>query len=190
MSEHSSELHSAPASRQTFTQSPKELRYLAKFLITSVISFFVGTVHGVLQVIPSIRAWLDSIGSPYGGPGHMIDPLAHAHINLVGGVTILGMAITYYLIPKITNKPLYSQKMAEHSFWWTTCGVTAFYTSLMIFGIWEGQLWLTTPEDIPAIHRFYGPVISIAATALAIGFWVYLANVLLSFKGLYKNSSS
>ncbi|PCI43798.1 MAG: cytochrome oxidase [Proteobacteria bacterium] len=166
----------------------RENRYLAKFLITSVLSFFVGTVHGVLQVIPSVRAWLDSIGSPYGGPGHMIDPLAHAHINLVGGVTILGMAITYYLIPKITGKRLYSQRMAEHSFWWTAIGVSIFYTSLMIFGIWEGHLWLTDPEAIPAVHRFYGPVISIAATGLAIGFWVYLANVLLSLKGIYKKS--
>jgi len=163
-----------------------ENRYLAKFLITSVLSFFIGTVHGVLQVIPSIRAWLDSIGSPYGGPGHMIDPLAHAHINLVGGVTILGMAVTYYLLPKITGRPLYSKRMAEHSFWWTAIGVAVFYTALMIFGIWEGRLWLTHPEEIPAIHRFYGPVISVAATGLAIGFWVYLANVLLSVKGLYK----
>ncbi len=171
-----------------YTPTLSDNRYLAKFLITSVISFFVGTVHGVLQVIPSIRAWLDSIGSPYGGPGHMIDPLAHAHINLVGGVTILGMAITYYLIPKITGKPLYSLRMAEHSFWWTAIGVAIFYTSLMIFGIWEGQLWLTNPEAIPAIHRFYGPVISVAATGLAIGFWIYLANVLLSLKGIYKKS--
>jgi len=183
MSEHISEL--LP---EINTPPENENRYLAKFLITSVISFFVGTVHGVLQVIPGIRAWLDSIGSPYGGPGHMIDPLAHAHINLVGGVTILGMAITYYLIPKITGKPLYSQRMAEHSFWWTAIGVAIFYTSLMIFGIWEGHLWLTNPEAIPAIHRFYGPVISFAATGLAIGFWVYLANVLLSLKGIYKKS--
>jgi cytochrome c oxidase cbb3-type subunit 1 len=168
-------------------QSPThEYHYLAKFLITSVVSFFIGTVHGVLQVIPAIRAWLDSIGSPYGGPGHMIDPLAHAHINLVGGVTILGMAITYYLIPKISGKPIYSMRMVEHSYWWTTLGVTAFYVSLMIFGIWEGELWLTDPEAIPAIHRFYGPVVSVAATCLAIGFWIYLANVLLSFKALCK----
>lgn len=180
---------SSTPSSSTETTETTENRYLAKFLITSVLSFFVGTVHGVLQVIPGIRAWLDSIGSPYGGPGHMIDPLAHAHINLVGGVTILGMAVTYYLLPKITGRPLYSKRMAEHSFWWTAIGVAVFYTSLMIFGIWEGTLWLSHPEDIPAIHRFYGPVISIAATGLAIGFWIYLANVLLSVRGLYKKKS-
>ena len=62
-------------------EQPGENRYLLKFVLVSSLSFFIGTVHGVLQMIPFIRSWLDSIGSPYGGPGHMIDPLAHAHIN-------------------------------------------------------------------------------------------------------------
>lgn len=166
--------------------SRNEHRYLVKFLIMSVISFFIGTVHGLLQVIPSVRAWLDSIGSPYGGPGHMIDPLAHAHINLVGGVTILGMAVTYYMLPKITGKHIHSHRMAEHSFWWTTIGVSCFYTALIIFGIIEGNLFLTDPAQIPSIHRYYGPVISVSASILAVGFWVYLANVMLTLKDIYK----
>ncbi|RMH51196.1 MAG: cytochrome oxidase [Zetaproteobacteria bacterium] len=161
-------------------------RYLVKFLIMSVLSFFIGTVHGLLQVIPPVRAWLDSIGSPYGGPGHMIDPLAHAHINLVGGVTILGMAVTYYMLPKITGKPIHSHRMAEHSFWWTAIGVGAFYIALMLFGAVEGELWLHDPEAVPAVHRFYGPVISVAASVLAVGFWIYLANVLLTLKDIYR----
>jgi len=171
----------------TPTGSHHEHRYLVKFLIMSVVSFFIGTVHGLLQVIPSVRAWLDSIGSPYGGPGHMIDPLAHAHINLVGGVTILGMAVTYYMLPKITNKHIHSHRMAEHSFWWTAIGVSAFYISLLIFGFIEGNLWLTDPAAVPAVHRFYGPVISVAASILAVGFWIYLANVLLTLKDIYKS---
>jgi len=152
----------------------------------SVVSFFIGTVHGLLQVIPSVRAWLDSIGSPYGGPGHMIDPLAHAHINLVGGVTILGMAVTYYMLPQITGKPIHSQRMAEHSFWWTTIGVSGFYIALLVFGFIEGNLWLTDPALVPAVHKYYGPVISFVASILAIGFWIYLANVMLTVKDIYK----
>jgi len=170
-------------------QPHHQYRYLVKFLIMSVLSFFIGTVHGLLQVIPAVRHWLDSIGSPYGGRGHMIDPLAHAHINLVGGVTILGMAVTYYMLPKITGKPIHSHRLAEHSFWWTAIGVSAFYTALMIFGVIEGRLWLSDPTAIPAVHRYYGPVISVAASVLAIGFWVYLVNVLLTLKDIYKTDS-
>jgi len=168
---------------------PSEHRYLIKFLVTSVIAFFIGTLHGLLQVLPPVRAWLDSIGSPYGGPGHMIDPLAHAHINLVGGVTMLGMAVTYYMLPVITGKPLHSHRMAEHSFWWTILGVGSFYILLLIFGFVEGYLWLHDPAAVPAIHRFYGPLISIASTVLAIGFWIYLANVILTVRDIRHSKS-
>jgi len=167
-----------------------EHRYLVKFLVTSAIAFFIGTLHGLLQVLPPIRAWLDSIGSPYGGPGHMIDPLAHAHINLVGGVTLLAMAVTYYILPAIAGLPIHSRRMAEHSFWWTTIGVSSFYVLLLIFGIWEGILWAHDPAQVPSVHRFYGPTISIASTVLAIGFWIYLANVLLTVRDLRRSEAS
>ncbi len=168
----------------------KNDRYLIKFLIVSTASFFTGTIHGVLQVIPPIRHWLDSIGSPYGGPGHMIDPLAHAHINLIGGVTILAMATTYYLLPHITNKPLYSKKMAEYSFWWTTLGVAGFYCTLMIFGAWEGILFLQNDAVGQAeLHSHYGLIISVVSSIMAIGLWLYLLNVVLTIKAIYKQDS-
>ncbi len=173
----------------THDASVNDHHYLIKFLLMSVFSFFVGTVHGLLQVIPAVRAWLDSIGSPYGGPGHMIDPLAHAHINLVGGVTILGMAVTYYLLPVITRMPLYSRRLAEHSFWWTAIGVSSFYTALMVFGIIEGRLFLDDPAALPAVHRYYGPVVSVAASILAVGFWIYLANVVLTVRRYFREAS-
>jgi len=83
-------------------------RSLVKFLAVSALSLFIGAIHGMLQVLPPIRAWLDSIGSPFGGPGHMIDPLAHAHINLVGGVVMLVVGVTYYLLPILSGRAIYS----------------------------------------------------------------------------------
>jgi len=155
-------------------------RHLLKFLVLSAFSFFVGTIHGMLQVMPPIRAWLDSIGSPYGGPGHMIDPLAHAHMNLVGGVVLLAMGVTFYLLPIFSGKRIYSVKLINHTFWWVSIGVYSFYIIQMIFGIWEGQLLLTTPDEIASVHRMYGPVMAVSGTTMAIGFCTYFANVVLS----------
>jgi cbb3-type cytochrome oxidase subunit 1 len=155
-------------------------RHLLKFLLLSAFSFFVGTVHGTLQVVPPIRAWLDSIGSPYGGPGHMIDPLAHAHMNLIGGVVLLVMSATFYLLPIFTGKRIYSIKLVDHTFWWVSIGVYSFYIIQMCFGIWEGLLLHSSPLDIPAVHRFYGPVIAISSSIMLVGFSTFLANVLLS----------
>jgi cbb3-type cytochrome oxidase subunit 1 len=153
---------------------------LLKFLLVSVVSFFIGTIHGMFQVMPPIRAWLDSIGSPYGGPGHMIDPLAHAHMNLVGGVVLLAMCVTYYLLPIFTGKRIYSINLVKHTFWWVTLGVYSFYTIQMVFGIWEGFLLHSNPQEVSYVHHFYGPVMAISGTAMAIGFCTYLANVILT----------
>jgi len=172
-------------------QNPSEITAqdfgLVKFLLASVTFFFIGTVHGVLQIQPPIRAWLDSIGSPYGGPGHMIDPLAHAHINVVGGVVLLCMAVTYYLLPRLSGKPLFSQRLVSHTFWWTTLGICGFYSTLMIFGVIEGNLLLQgETERMAEVHSIYTPIIAVVSTVMGIGFWVFFTNVLITAKAIYR----
>lgn len=181
-------METIPEPRQQSTESQLEHRNLVKYLVVSSICFFIGTVHGVLQVIRPIRAWLDSIGSPYGGPGHLIDPLAHAHINVVGGVVIFLMGASYYLLPKMGGVSIYSKRLIEHSFWWTTIGIAGFYSTLMIFGILEGRALLEDPNLVDNIHKYYGPVIAIVSSVLGIGFWVYFANIFLTFRKIRQQS--
>lgn len=152
-------------------------RHLTKFLAASVTFFFIGSIHGVLQMLPPIRAWLDSIGSPYGGPGHMIDPLAHAHVNLIGGVMMLAMAVTYYLLPRFTGSQIWSRKLEDVSFWLTLIGVIFFYGSLIVFGIWEGILLLEYgAESVNEVHNIYIPIGAVSATVMGLGLWLFLTN--------------
>ena len=155
-------------------------RRLVKFLTVSALSLLIGTIHGMLQVLPPIRAWLDSIGSPFGGPGHMIDPLAHAHINLVGGVTMLVMGVTYYLLPILSGTTIYSPRLVDYSFWLTTLGVFSFYAVQMVFGIWEGYLIFHDPVAVDAVQHWYGGLVAVAGTVMAAGFMAYAANVALT----------
>jgi cytochrome c oxidase cbb3-type subunit 1 len=167
----------------------QEEHRLLKFFAISAFFLFVGTVHGVLQIQRPIRAWLDSIGSPYGGPGHMIDPLAHAHVNLIGGVTIFAMAAIYFFIPRISGKCLFSYKLVEHSFWWTVLGLIGFYSTLMTFGILEGFALLNEGEQAVAhLHHYYSYIIAIVSTIMGIGFWIYFYNVFRSFSLARKKS--
>jgi cytochrome c oxidase cbb3-type subunit 1 len=159
-----------------------EYPHLVKFLVMSALSFFVGAFHGMLQVLPPIRAWLDAIGSPYGGPGHMIDPLAHAHINLVGGVVLLAMGTTYYLLPIFSGRSIYSIRLINYSLWWTAIGQFYFYITQVVFGIWEGNLLLEDPSKIESAHHYYGPIVAGAGITMAMGFFFFLLNVLLSLR--------
>jgi len=165
----------------------EEERRLLKFVVASAAFLFVGTVHGVLQVMRPVRAYLDSIGSPYGGPGHMIDPLAHAHINVVGGVVLLLMGLSYFLMPRISKQKLFSYKLVEHSFWWTSLGLIGFYSTLLIFGFWEGELLLAgETEQMAEVHKMYGRTIAVVATGMGIGFWVYFANIFATYYQIRK----
>lgn len=161
----------------------REHHSLLKYFFMAGAFLFIGTVHGVLQVIHPVRQWLDSIGSPYGGPGHMIDPLAHAHINTVGGVVLVVMAATYYLLPTISGRPLWSQRLVEHTFWWTTLGITGFYSTLLIFGVLEGNALLRgETAEVDRLHGYYTGVISVVSTVMGMGFWVYFANLFMTYR--------
>ncbi len=166
-------------------------RRLIIFLLGSATFLFIGTTHGVVQSLPGIRDWLVSVGTPVSGPGHMIDPLAHAHINLVGGVVLIGMAMTYYLFPRITGMAMWSAKMITHSFWWIACGVVGFYCTLMVFGITEGRMMRAgLLEQQAAFHSYYGPSISISAIIMTVGFMMFFINVFITARRAFANHQS
>ena len=64
---------------------PKPSGHLWKFLATGAAGLTVGTVQGVIQVQPANADWLYRAGHA----GEWIDPISHAHINLVTGLTML-----------------------------------------------------------------------------------------------------
>jgi cytochrome c oxidase cbb3-type subunit 1 len=108
----------------------------------------------------------------------MIDPLAHAHMNLVGGVILFVMGATYHLLPIVSGRAIYSQRLVDATFWFTALGAYGFYAAQMAFGIWEGTLMHSAPEQIATVHRYYGPTVAIAGTVMALGFFCYLVNIL------------
>ena len=164
-----------------------EEKRLLKFIATSAFFLSIGTIHGVVQMIRPVRAYLDSIGSPYGGPGHMIDPLAHAHINLIGGVILMLMTTAYFLYPRIAGKKLYSYKLVEHTYWWTSLGILGFYSTLMTFGIWEGNLMLAEElERLEEVQSYYSRTIATVATVMGMGFWIFFYNIFMTYIRAHK----
>ena len=64
---------------------PKPQWHLWKFFATGAAALTVGTVQGVIQVAPGNADWLYRAGHA----GEWIDPISHAHINLVTGLAML-----------------------------------------------------------------------------------------------------
>lgn len=152
---------------------------ILRFVILSAIHLLIGTVQGVMQTFPGIAQWLREAGPA----GHLIDPLAHAHINLVGGVTMGMMGIFYFLIPRVTQRPIYSPMLAVYSFWFSTIGVAGFFSSLVILGIIEGNMihtGMTYGQALEAVGPIHHILIVTFAFLMGFGYWAFITNVLLS----------
>ena len=109
---------------------------LARFFYAAGLALIISAVQGVVQRLPGISDWLRN--ADYGG--HMVTNLAHTHITIVGAGTITLTGLIYYVLPRVTRKPLYSQSLTNVSFWATLIGVFGFYLAMLSLGIYEGAM--------------------------------------------------
>jgi cytochrome c oxidase cbb3-type subunit 1 len=152
---------------------------IIRFMLMSVIHLFIGTIQGVIQTFPGAAQWIREAGPA----GHLIDPLAHAHINLVGGVTMGMMGLFYFVIPQILKRPIYSRILAIGSFWFSTLGVIGFFSTLVVFGLIEGNMVLSGMSYGQALQTV-GPIHHILIVSFAFlmgfGYWAFIVNILLT----------
>ncbi len=168
-----------PSSDLQAWEGARDRSIVLGFLVLSVIHLFIGTVQGVMQTFPGIAQWLREAGPA----GHLIDPLAHAHINLVGGVTMGMMGLFYFVLPRVLERPMYSRVLAAASFWFSTVGVLGFFLSLVILGLIEGNMihgGMTYAEALQAVGPVHYVLIVTAAFVMGFGYWAFITNILLT----------
>src|SRR5437773_10179199 len=96
-----------PAQEATSTQVENDDQGLARFFYAAAAALILSAIQGVVQRLPGISDWLQ--GADYGG--HMVTNLAHTHITIVGAGTISLTALIYYVLPKVTGRPLFSKSL-------------------------------------------------------------------------------
>lgn len=110
-------------------------RHLAGFFVVGALGLFVGTVQGVIQVMPAQEAWLRAAAPA----GEYIDPISHAHVNLVTGLLMLVAGALLYW----TRDPerLEAERRGERAvFGVLLVGSVGFYLTFLLLGFSEGRL--------------------------------------------------
>jgi heme/copper-type cytochrome/quinol oxidase subunit 1 len=154
---------------------------LAKFMVVAATGLLFGTVQGVYQVLPWSLDWLHKTGDA----GHLIDPMAHAHINLVGGVSVAIMGLLYFFLPRMLGRPIFSFRLAKFSFRCIVGGVFGFYFAALILGLVEGERVLAGMTDVEAkasVGAWHPVLLALTATVMGVGFWSFVANILLTLR--------
>src|SRR5437660_4345259 len=154
---------------------PKPEWQLWKFLATGAAALTVGTAQGVIQVQPGHADWLYKAGHA----GEWIDPISHAHINLVTGLTMLVAGALFSLLP-LAGGERPSRRTTNVCFWSLLAGSLAFYGSALYLGFHEGRLVVgrgLTPEQAEEATPLHPFLIMGSGIAMFAAFWLLLVVV-------------
>ena len=140
-----------------------------RFVLVGFFMYILANVQGALQAT-----------QPFNVMTHFtFFVIGHSHLALLGGFTILGMGVVYYVVPIVLNKPPFSRSVAELQFWLVTVGFLAFLLSLIIAGFIQGQGWLNgQPEVIllPSLH-VWNIMRAVAGGMIYASAWLQIVNV-------------
>ena len=120
----------------------------AKFVFTGTIMYFFVSIQGSMMSLPDVQRvthfnnWV----------------VAHAHIGVLGFAGMIALGGLYYVLPKITGRPLYSRLLADIQYWLVLIVSIGFTIVLTIAGLIQGNAWLngeTVYRLLPQIHVYY-----------------------------------
>jgi len=103
------------------------LKFLMSGVVFYLLTCFQGPMHS-LRTVNAIVSKTDWI------PGH-------AHMAVLGAFSFFAIAGTYYTAPRIFGKPLFSQSLANWSYWMIMIGGLGMFTTLWLGGFWQGWQW-------------------------------------------------
>jgi cytochrome c oxidase cbb3-type subunit 1 len=102
-----------------------------KFLLTGTVFYLLTCFQGPMHSLRSVNAIVSKTDWI---PGH-------AHMALLGCFSFYAIAGTYYAVPRMWRIPLFSDKLANWTFWLMLIGGIGFFTTLWLGGFWQGWQW-------------------------------------------------
>ena len=155
----------------------KPHNYLTKFAAVSAGALFVGTVQGVLQVLPANADWIHYAGKF----GQYVDPISHAHINLVTGMMVSLAGFLVYFAPRLGGRSV-GRRTADLLFWSLTGGSLLFYLAFLLLGLVLGNAatgygGIHAPWLVPFFSRSRAAILAVAGSIMLAGFWIYFVTL-------------
>ena len=115
--------------------------------------------------------------------------IAHVHAGALGWVGFMVFGMTYWLIPRLYQTPLYSKKLATAHFWTATIGIVLYVIAMWVAGLTQGLMWrafddtghLQYPDFLQTVTRL-APMYYVRA----LGGGLYITGLGLCGYNLYK----
>jgi cytochrome c oxidase cbb3-type subunit I/II len=102
-----------------------------KFFVVGLTFYGMATFEGPMLSIKSVNSL-----------SHYTDwNIAHVHGGALGWVGFMSFGMIYWLVPRLFQTRLYSQRLATAHFWIATIGIVLYVLAMWVAGITQGLMW-------------------------------------------------
>ena len=152
---------------------------ILKFMVVGITSYGMATFEGPMLSLKNINAI-----------AHFTDWIvAHVHVGALGWNGFLTFAMLYWMLPRIFQTTLYSEKLLKAHFWIGTIGIAFYAIPMYISGFTQGMMWKQfTEEGTLQYGNFLDTTLQLLPMHLmrAIGGTLYLTGAILMAYNLFK----
>jgi len=152
---------------------------LLKFMVVGITCYGMATFEGPMLSLKNINAI-----------AHFTDWIvAHVHVGALGWNGFLTFAMLYWLVPRIFQTTLYSEKLIKIHFWIGTIGIALYAIPMYISGFTQGMMWKQfTAEGTLQYGNFLDTTLQVLPMHMmrAVGGTLYLAGAIIMAVNLFK----
>ncbi|MEY4274296.1 MAG: hypothetical protein RL638_1244 [Bacteroidota bacterium] len=152
---------------------------ILKFMVVGITCYGMATFEGPMLSLKNINAI-----------AHFTDWIvAHVHVGALGWNGFLTFAMLYWLVPRIFQTTLFSEKLVKTHFWIGTIGIALYAIPMYISGFTQGMMWKQfTEEGTLQYGNFLDTTLQILPMHMmrAVGGTLYLVGAIIMAYNLFK----
>lgn len=152
---------------------------ILKFMVVGITCYGMATFEGPMLSLKNINAI-----------AHFTDWIvAHVHVGALGWNGFLTFAILYWMIPRIFQTTLFSEKLVKTHFWIATVGIAFYAIPMYVSGFTQGMMWKQfTAEGTLQYGNFLDTTLQVIPMhqMRAFGGTLYLIGAILMAYNLFK----
>ncbi len=148
-------------------------KYILWFVYACIIYSIIGFSWGALMGgIAEFRYFVD-----HRLHGDLI-VRGHTHINLLGWVEMAIFAAVYYVVPRLTKRPIYSLTLVKVHFWVHNVGVIGMVVFFVMAGTMGGMASVTSsPQEVEVIVKPLLAIMGIFGTLVLLANFIWAYNL-------------
>ncbi len=138
----------------------------AKFVMAGLVWYMLTCIQGPLQALPIVQRIT-----------HLTNwTIGHSHIAVLGFSGFISLGAMYFILPRITGRPVYNRRFMDIQYWLVLFGLVGFFFVLTAAGLIQGNSWRNGELEykvLPQIHiymvlRLFSGVLIVAGAVLGL----------------------